>query len=299
MVSIIVPTFNKLSRLKLMISSLENQTYKGEIEIIIVNNGSNDGTAEYLEQLKLPYRLKRIATKQTGRSEARNAGIKLAEGALLIFVDDDVLLCPRFIEEHVRLQSEPKVVHGKILSLIQLKFFDDPTKGILYSNVSNISTSIERLKEMCISEIDIREHFQEKIAVKGRMSAFEKVIHEVLKSDIVQSDWIGFTGGNVSVPKCWIEAAGSFDERFGRMWGCEDIELGYRLNKAGYPFIYGQNAVNYHMMHYREDYHKEHESVVNYFYEKHKDEKILQFQKFVEGEIKQDEFIKYLLYETL
>lgn len=295
MVSMIIPTYNKLSRLKLLISSLENQTYVGDFEIIIINDGSNDGTAEYLNQLRLPFRLKHAYTSRKGRSAARNEGIKLSEGSLLIFVDDDVLMCPGFIEEHVKMQHEPKVVHGKILSLIQLKFFDDPANGILYPGLSRNITSISQLKQMCISEYDIKKQFDEKIALKGRMTSFEKVIQEVLNNDSNQSDWIGFTGGNVSVPKYFIEIVGGFDEAFGKMWGAEDIELGYRLHKFGYPFVFGQKAVNYHMVHYRKDFQKEHDIVVNYFYSKHKDEKILKFQEFVEGKIKARKFIECLL----
>lgn len=299
MVSIIVPTFNKLSRLKLMITSIEMQTYKGEYEVIIVNDGSTDGTEEYLNEIKKVLPIKYIVTPNSGRATARNMGIELAQGDLLIFVDDDVLLSPSFIEEHIKSQNTPRIVHGEIRSLVQLKFFEDPTCGTFYSNINVGDINTQNLKEMCITDWDIKNRFEEKIVAKSRVSTLENVIQEVLIDKKNQSDWIGFTGGNISVQKKWLDDVGRFDESFGKNWGCEDLELGYRLHKAGYPFAFSRSAVNYHMMHYRSDYKREHQLVANYFYEKHKDEKIKRFQEFVEGEINKQKFLECLLTTTM
>lgn len=295
MISIIIPTFNKLTRLKLTLFSIELQSTSREYEVIIVDNGCEDGTEEYLRKLSPPYPMKYIVTKNSGRAAARNEGIKLARGELLIFVDDDVILTPNFIEEHAKSQTIPQIVHGEIRSLVQLKFFADPTIGVLYPNISAERVSVSYLKEMCITEYDIKSNFQKKIVEKGRVSTLERIIQEVLEDTDNQSDWIGFTGGNISIPKKWIEEVGGFDENFGTIWGCEDIELGYRLHEAGYPFSLNLKAVNYHMMHYRSSFRKDHQITANYFYEKHKDTKILKFQKFVEGTINRQDLIKDLL----
>lgn len=293
-ISIIIPVYDKLPRLKLTLASLENQTYsKNDFEIIIVDNGLTDKTAEYIAKLETKLPLRYCYIENQGRSIARNRGLQEAKGKIIIFIDDDVLLCPMFLEEHIRLHMEQEcVVHGKILDLPFLKFFKDPTIGILYDEFSN--ADIKMLRNKCISERDVLEHFDKSIANNGRYSAMEKAIKKILESD-GNAPWIGFTGANVSLSKKWLEDVGGFDERFGANWGCEDMELGYRLYQKGYKFIYGNNAVNYHMSHYRKTYKDEHSITSSYFFEKFNDSKILYLHDFAVGKIKLNKFVELML----
>lgn len=57
--------------------------------------------------------------------------------------------------------------------------------------------------------------------------------------------WLYFLTGNASVPRADLERVGSFDESF-TGYGHEDLELGYRLERAGIPIVYEPRAVNYH-----------------------------------------------------
>ena len=57
--------------------------------------------------------------------------------------------------------------------------------------------------------------------------------------------WLYFLTGNASVPKAQFERVGRFDETF-TGYGHEDLELGYRLQRAGTPIVYEPRAVNYH-----------------------------------------------------
>lgn len=57
--------------------------------------------------------------------------------------------------------------------------------------------------------------------------------------------WLYFLTGNASVPRAQLERVGRFDENF-TGYGHEDLELGYRLQRAGVPIVYEPNAVNYH-----------------------------------------------------
>lgn len=101
--------------------------------------------------------------------------------------------------------------------------------------------------------------------------------------------------GNVSVSKRVLEEVNSFDENFGLKWGCEDVELGYCLMKKRIPFIYLDDAINYHIPHYRVNFVQEHKVNSNYSYEKYHDESILLFHEFISRKISGEELIKKIL----
>ena len=85
LVSIIIPTFNRLELLKRAIVSIEAQTYTN-YELIIVDDASNDGTLEYLMTLD---HLILILSENRGVSHARNRGVAMANGSSVAFLDSD------------------------------------------------------------------------------------------------------------------------------------------------------------------------------------------------------------------
>ena len=95
MVSIICVTYNMANYLKQCINSILNQTYK-DIEIIVVNDGSADNTAEILNDFQ-PY-ITVIEQENKGHSEARNVGMTNAKGDCLYFIDADDYIHPETIE---------------------------------------------------------------------------------------------------------------------------------------------------------------------------------------------------------
>lgn len=90
--SVIVPTHNRLDLLKQTLACLWQQTYPSEwYEIIVVDNGSQDGTAEYLTLLAQQRKLHYIRQPPLGPGAARNAGVAIARGNIVVFTDDDCL----------------------------------------------------------------------------------------------------------------------------------------------------------------------------------------------------------------
>ena len=94
LISVIVPVYNGQDYLDNCIRSIENQTYEN-LEVIIVNDGSTDGTTTVCERLQSNYDNVRVLTLGDGGvSVARNTGINTAKGELITFVDADDRLCP-------------------------------------------------------------------------------------------------------------------------------------------------------------------------------------------------------------
>ena len=119
-ISIIVPVFNGDSTFRKCVSSLLELDYlKEKLQIILINDGSTDDTAQWLLKKKLPSYFKIIThDKNMGRATARNSGIKIAQGDIIIFLDADMAVMPDFVIQHIRAISKPVViaVSGKVIA---------------------------------------------------------------------------------------------------------------------------------------------------------------------------------------
>lgn len=97
-VSIVVPAYNVEPYIENCIESIIKQTYKN-IEIIAVDDGSEDSTPRLLDQLAMQHKMLRVIHKDnSGVSAARNDGMDVSTGEYLTFVDGDDYLAPDFVE---------------------------------------------------------------------------------------------------------------------------------------------------------------------------------------------------------
>lgn len=88
-ISVIIPSYNVEPYLERCVESVVNQTYR-ELEIILVDDGSTDATGELCDSLAVTdSRIKVVHKENGGLSDARNAGINVAEGDFYSFVDGD------------------------------------------------------------------------------------------------------------------------------------------------------------------------------------------------------------------
>jgi len=113
LVSIIVPTYNRLDYLKLTLQSMLGQTYQN-IEIIVVDDGSEgDDNERYCEQFP---EIRYIKIENFGGpARPRNIGIDAANGDFIAFTDDDDIWLPKKLENQVAIlnkQTEYGLVHG-------------------------------------------------------------------------------------------------------------------------------------------------------------------------------------------
>lgn len=110
-----------------------------------------------------------------------------------------------------------------------------------------------------------------------RDNPYDKGRHMHGKTDKTMS-WLFFLTGNASAPRQALLDVGLFDENF-TVYGHEDLELGYRLQQAGYPVLYNAAAVNYHWhpVSFEERCDKMRHSgfATKRFYNKHQDWRIL------------------------
>ena len=114
-VSIIVPAYNAERTINRCIDSILKQSY-GNLEIIIINDGSKDSTEEkcmkYIKNKKIKY----IRIKNSGVSNARNIGIENSTGTYIMFVDSDDIILPYVVERAIKLALEHNadIVYGLV-----------------------------------------------------------------------------------------------------------------------------------------------------------------------------------------
>jgi glycosyltransferase involved in cell wall biosynthesis len=103
LVSVIIPTYNRSSLLLEALDSVFKQTFP-DFELIVIDDGSIDGTAKALT----PYKDRIVYNFQNnqGVSAARNRGIRMARGPWIAFLDSDDLWLPEKLESQIRFFSQ-------------------------------------------------------------------------------------------------------------------------------------------------------------------------------------------------
>lgn len=108
MVSVIVPTHNRREMLEKKLRALETQT--GDFEVIVVADGCQDSTADFLAHYGPGYAFQTLHTDGKGPAFARNRGAETARGQTLLFSDDDVMPSRGWIQAHQNAHSGAKTV---------------------------------------------------------------------------------------------------------------------------------------------------------------------------------------------
>jgi len=109
LVSIIIPTYNRLEFLKEAIDSVLCQTMS-DFELLIVDDGSNDGTGDYVRKELSDSRIHYFYQENSGVSRARNSGIKASKGEWIALLDSDDLWMPSKLETQINyLTDNPNV----------------------------------------------------------------------------------------------------------------------------------------------------------------------------------------------
>lgn len=111
--TVVVATHNRRERLRACLDSLGRQTESpAAFEVVVVVDGSTDGTTEMLAELAPPFTLSVLTQSQAGASSARNAGAAQARGRVLLFLDDDEEASTSCVSAHLRVHREQEKLVG-------------------------------------------------------------------------------------------------------------------------------------------------------------------------------------------
>ncbi|MEC0244256.1 glycosyltransferase family 2 protein [Paenibacillus chitinolyticus] len=239
--SIVIPAYNCGPLLHKGLQYLARQDAEWfqseQAELIVVDDGSNDGTSFYIEQIrsvlpKLRY-MYRPRDEHSGRSCARNTGLREAAGEYVCFLDAGMLVPQNFV-------SRIFTLYEKSLAAVTLHFMYgidlDPAvtdisvvEGITPDNIGEIAAKLSKLP-----------------AWKDRREPF----FLYMRDDIQQLalPWeMGYSGA-ITVPARTALEIGGFDESY-KGWGVEDIDFAYRLHRKGVNFRSDRQTYAIHYPH--------------------------------------------------
>lgn len=131
-ISIVIATKDRAAYLERALASLEGQIGAPSFEIVVVDNGSTDTTQDVVERASAnaTVAVRYVYEPQPNRGKARNRGVAAAEGYLILFCDDDVLVPPGWIAAHEAAHTiGDMVVNGPILNVSSYDVRPRPALG--------------------------------------------------------------------------------------------------------------------------------------------------------------------------
>ncbi len=208
--SVVIPTFNRKDTVSRVLDALGRQTLpRDDFEVLVVDDGSNDGTPEILEHYSAPFDLTVMRQGNTGPAGARNRGVRAANGEVVVFLGDDTVPESEFLAVHLRSHRE---AGGRKVAVLGY-------------------TGWPRERRVTPFLHHINEY--------GLQFGYELI------EDPDSVPFNFFYTSNISLPRRALLEVGLFDTTFpDAAW--EDIELSYRLSQSGYVIVYRPGAVVRH-----------------------------------------------------
>lgn len=204
-VSVIIATYNRSKSVERILNALSVQNFPAEdYEVIVSIDGSEDGTKEMVNSYKSHYKLRSIWHPNSGRASACNRGIRDSNGDIIIILDDDMEpSCDLLRAHYAAHQSDTRV----------------GVMGAVPITIDQFSTPVVRYVGS-----KFNSHLR-KISTPG---------YRIRIRD--------FYSGNFSILREDMLELGMYNEEF-TIYGNEDVELVYRLLKAGIVIVYDPNAL--------------------------------------------------------
>ena len=202
-ISVVIPTYQRRDSAARLLTALADQTVDpASYEVILVVDGSTDGTREMADRFVAPYRLRVIGQSNRGRAAACNAGLRAAAGALVVVLDDDMEPGPEFLAAHQRAHAADDRLG--VVGAVPVSLDDVPSPAAVY----------------------VGRKFNRHLAKLAQQQRFG------LRD---------FYSGNFSVRRDLLLAVGGFDEDF-QVYGNEDLELSLRLAEYGVRLVFDPGA---------------------------------------------------------
>jgi GT2 family glycosyltransferase len=211
--SIIIPNWNGIEHLPVCLDALRAQTYP-HIEVILVDNGSTDGSQALVAEQYPEVQLLALDTN-LGLTGANNAGFRQAKGKVLISLNNDT-------------EADPDFVESLVIALLER-----PEAGMAAA------------KMMLFDQRDTIHSAGDGYGADG--IPFNRGVWQQDSGQFDEPGWIfGGCGGAVAYRRALLDQVGMFDESF--FMYCEDVDLNWRAQLAGWGCWYTPQAVVYHKL---------------------------------------------------
>ena len=165
--SLILPTRNRAAILRESLPRMLEQTAPaGSFEIVVVDDASDDDTADAVASIGSPHIVYLRQPQQAAAAAARNRAIEVARGKTLIFVDDDAFVRSDYVAEHLAVHAEHRNVAlaGPIVEVSEIPADRDPPAGPMVGRhinafpTGNASVSREAILAAGLFDVDFRSY---------------------------------------------------------------------------------------------------------------------------------------------
>jgi glycosyltransferase involved in cell wall biosynthesis len=209
-ISVVIPTYERAPLLERSLQSLTAQTLPpSQFEVVVVDDGSSDGTASVCARLADDIPLRSFRIENSGTSAAKNLGLFASHAPLVLFFDDDDLADPGLLEAHVEEHRTHPEENAAVLGY---------TTWAPELEITPVMEYVTEIGHLLFS-----------------YRTFE---------DGDRLDYTYFWAGRISCKRAFLAQHGIFDQGF-RAAGIEDIELGFRLAKHGLSVIHARSAKSF------------------------------------------------------
>ena len=211
--SIIIPHLNGRHHLNDCLGSLRQQTC-ADFEVLLVDNGSTDGTQAYVRGQFPEVKLIELGQNR-GFTGACNAGWSAAKGEIIVLLNNDTLVDPDWLREvWAAFAQNPRV--GSVAS-----------KMLLFDQRDTFHTAGD---------------FYRVDGLPGNRGVWQKDVGQYDQVEPVFSA----CGGSAAYRRTMLDEIGFLDDEF--FFSCEDVDVGWRANLAGWQVLYVPTAVVYHKL---------------------------------------------------
>jgi glycosyltransferase involved in cell wall biosynthesis len=209
--SVVIPTRDRLPALLETLGRLDTQIVDAaDVELIVVDNGSVDGTPEAVRKASWRLPLTVLAEPKPGPAAARNRGVEAARAPVILFLGDDTRPADdSLLAAHLRLHDEDQRPGAAVLGTVTWRPDKPVTPFMRWLEASGVQFGFG---DVGAGPVDAARYF--------------------------------YTS-HVSLKRAALKAAGAFDERFPYA-AVEDSELGWRLQRDGLDLRYHPELVVYH-----------------------------------------------------
>jgi glycosyltransferase involved in cell wall biosynthesis len=220
-ISIIIPTYNSEKFLRAALESVENQTFKS-FEVIVSDDGSTDGSFTIAEEFcKKRENWFLIKNTHAGPGSARNAGIKIARGEFISFIDSDDSISPFFLEKLYCIAKKS----GSDIAACAI-MFNFTRFWIKIPDIMRLSSGVykhEKILANLVSDVRIHFYLSNKIFKKSLFTENGIEIPDMIFEDIVAVLQLFYHANRVAVTN---EPLYIYNRR-------NDSLIGDKLNKNG------------------------------------------------------------------
>lgn len=230
--SIIIVNWNTNSLLKKCLESIFKFTHNIRFKIIVVDNGSSDGSVEMVKSM-FPSVIVIENDENVGFSKAVNQGIIVATGEYVLLLNSDTYINENAFARMVDLMQKKKHIGAMTCRVL----YPDGRPQSAYCRFPSLSGMIYEL----ISIAKLFNH--SKLLYKYDVSQWDYSVSKELTDGL----WPG--GGCLMIKSEVIKKVGEMDENFKYAY-LEDADLCYRIKNAGYSFYYLAEVRYYHLHSY-------------------------------------------------